>query len=524
MAKVEADTPAALTPLIEEPNARRTAYRRRKDEYDYLRIHPADEQKHLKEGWEGHKSTQSHRWLKRRKSVDRLLEDQVWCLFFKMGYPVLNGPRFRISYKRPDGSTGSKQVDVFAKDDETSIVVECKAREVRGRRALQKDIHETENLQKAFSQSIRSHFGNGYNPKIIWVYATSNIIWAEKDLERAEAANIRVITENELQYFEAFISHIGTAGRYQFLAEFLEGQQIPGMSNIKVPAVKGRFGAHTYYSFVASARHLLKIAFVNHQALNHPDGKPAYQRMINKKRIADIGTFIQKGGYFPTNLLLNFVEECRFDQISNKENSDKNTKFGWLSLPSKYKSAWVIDGQHRLYGFSNIDSQFLDRSLFVLAFEKMDPKTEAELFITINHEQRSVSKSLLVTLQADLKIGSGDPKEAISALASSLVRTLNSDNTSPFFRRFEIPGVSPSPTQNLTVGETVKGLIRSNLLGRALPKKTKVPGFLCGTTDDQTLIRARKILNEYFRSIMDANPDRWEKGKLAHISTNPGIS
>ncbi len=245
--------------------------------------------------------------------------------------------------------------------------------------------------------------------------------------------------------------------------------------------------------------------------------------MINKKRISDIGTFIQQGGYFPTNLLVNFVEECRFDQISNKENSDKNTKFGWLYLPGKYKSAWVIDGQHRLYGFSNIDDKFLDRSLFVLAFEKMDAKTEADLFITINHEQRSVSKSLLVTLQADLKLGSDDPKEAISALASSLVRLLSSDNTSPFFRRFEVPGVAAAEGQNLTVGETVKGLIKSNLLGRALPKKSKVPGYLSGKTDDDTLARAKKVLNVYFRSIMDANPQRWEAGKAGHISTNPGM-
>lgn len=77
--------------------------------------------------------------------------------------------------------------------------------------------------------------------------------------------------------------------------------------------------------------------------------------------------------------------------------------------------------------------------------------------------------------------------------------------------------------QNLTVGETVKGLIRSNLLGRALPKKSKVPGYFSGQTDEETLSRARKIINAYFRSIMDANPVRWEKGKAGHISTNPGI-
>jgi DNA sulfur modification protein DndB len=511
-----------LTPLV-GPESLRSAFRRRKDAYEYLKIPPGEQKRYLQENWQVHKEMVSHLWLKRPKSAEAMLEDRIWCLFYRMGYTRISDEEFQIKFKSGDGTFGTKRISVLAFDDETAVVVECKAREHRGRRTLQKDIDDLASQQKRLASSIRSSLGKNANPKIIWLFATSNIIWAEKDAEQADDANIRVITENELQYFEAFVAHIGTAGRYQFLAEFLEGQEIPNLQNVRVPAVKGRFGAHTYYSFVVSARHLLKIAFVNHQALNHPDGRPAYQRMINKKRIADIGTFIQNGGYFPTNILVNFTESCRFDLLSNKDNADQNIKFGWLYLPSSYKSAWIIDGQHRLYGFSNIPDQFLEGSLFVVAFEKMDTKTEADLFITINHEQKSVSKSLLVTLQADLKLGSGDPKEAISALGSALVRALNNDNTSAFYRRFEIPGVVPIDSQNLTIAEAVKGLVRSNLLGKALPKKTKVPGYFSGQTDEETLVRARKITNGYFRAIMDANPGRWEKGRSAFVCVNPGV-
>src|SRR5690606_12242957 len=154
--------------------------------------------------------------------------------------------------------------------------------------------------------------GSGYNPKILWLYVTENIIWNEVDLEKAEAAGIRVITENELQYFEAYISHVGTAGRHQFLAEFFQGQEIPELRDIRVAATKGRFGNDTFYAFTTSARHLLKIAFVNHQALNHPDSRPAYQRMVSKSRLKKISEFIEGGGYFPTNILVNFTETCRF--------------------------------------------------------------------------------------------------------------------------------------------------------------------------------------------------------------------
>jgi DGQHR domain-containing protein len=520
--KVGLEREEALGPLVDQGSLR-TTFRRRRDPFLYKKVSSEEEQSHLDDGWVVHKPIRSYTWMKKAKSPDARLEDRVWCLLFQMGYPVLSAEKFRIQYKNSDGTKTWKRIDVFAKDDETVIIVECRARETRGRKALQKEIEEIEQTQRKIGQAVRSHFGGGFNPKIIWLFATANVIWAEKDVERAEHANLRIITENELQYFEAFVSHIGTAGRYQFLAEFLEGQQIPHLENVRIPAVRGRFGAHVYYSFVISARHLLKIAFVNHQALNHPDGRPAYQRMINKKRINDIGAFIQRGGYFPTNILVNFTESCRFDLLSNKDNADPNIKFGLLYLPSKFKSAWVIDGQHRLYGFSNTPDRFLDTSLFVLAFEKMDTKTEADLFITINHEQRSVPKGLLVTLQADLKLGSGDPKESISALASALVRIINSDNTSPFFRRFEIPGILPTETQNLTIAEAVKGLVRSNLFGRVLPKKSKIPGFFSGQTDDETLARARKITNGYFRSIMDANSVRWEKGRSAYICVNPGI-
>jgi DGQHR domain-containing protein len=512
-----------LAPLVQDEAALRAAYRRRLDQYDYVKIHPADEAKYAGLGWESHKRLKSSLRVKKQKSKDKTLEDRLWCLLYSMGYDVLSGDNFKIAYKRADGSIGEKQVDVFAKDQDTAIVIECKARELLGRRALQKDIHETENLQKGFAHSIRTHFAPDYKPKILWIYATENIIWNEKDVERAGAANIRIVTENELQYFEAFIAHIGTAGKYQFLAEFLDGQDIPNLSNIKVVAARGYFGKHKYYSFTVSARHILKIAFVNHRALNHPDGRPAYQRMIIKKRIKDIGLFIQNGGFFPTNILLNFVENCRFDLLSNKDSADGNVVFGWLYLPKRYKSAWVIDGQHRLYGFSNLPEKLLDTPLFVLAFEKMDNQTEAELFITINHEQKSVSKSLLVALQADLKLGSGDPREALSALASALIRQMGNDSTTPLFRRFSTPGIAPSESQNLTLAEAVKGLVRSGLLGRVIARKSRLPGFLSGQTDSETLKRARYVLSGYFGAIMASNPDRWRRGRAAYVCVNPGI-
>ena len=152
----------------------------------------------------------------------------------------------------------------------------------------------------------------------------------------------------------------------------------------------------------------------------------------------------------------------------------------------------------------------------------MPVEKEADLFITINHKQKSVPKSLLVSLLADIRMGSGEPTTALSALASGVVRALNTDKSSPLFRRFSTPGVPPDPSQNLTISETVNGLRRSCLIGK-LSGKTLAPGPLSAATDEETVVRATKVLGAYFEDVRAANPERWEGGRDDFIATNPGI-
>lgn len=520
--EIEEEKSNFLNPLIIGSKALQVVARKRKSRFQFKTVHHADVETEVSNGWEVQKVNKTSTRMKRPKPHPIHLEDRSWALFYSMGYLVLNGENFNIHFVRDDGSSGKKQIDVYAEDEETVIVAECKSRDRRGRRSLQKDIHETEALQRYFRKSIYSRYKNRPKPKIIWLYITRNIIWSTPDLDRANGAKIQIITENELQYFETFIKHMGPAGKYQILGEFLRNQKIPNLSDRRVPAIRGTIGGSTFYSFVTTPRHLLKISFINHQALNHPDGRPAYQRMISSRRIKEISQFLKKGGYFPTNLLVNFSEEPRFDFLSNKENTDPGIKFGWLTLPQKYRSAWIIDGQHRLYGYSHLDDSYLDQSLFVIAFEKMAVQREADLFITINHKQKSVPRSLLMSLLADIRLGDSDPSTSLSALASAVVRSLNISITGPLGRRFSLPDIPAEPGQNLTISEGVKGLRRSGLIGKVV-KNITYPGPLCGETDEETIIRATEMLNAYFDEILQATPGRWNAGKDAYIATNPAL-
>lgn len=190
-----------LSPLISEREDKKSLARKKANQYLYKTVIEVDLDDNLNKGWEISKKNKRSYRLKRMKSHDVFLEDKVWCLIDKMGYTEMNGEKFTIKFHRDDGTQSKKQIDVFGCDNETAIVVECKSKIDRGRRTLQKDIHETIYLKDFIRKSIFKHYEGKPLPKIVWIYATNNIIWSEADVERARAGDIIIITENELQYF-----------------------------------------------------------------------------------------------------------------------------------------------------------------------------------------------------------------------------------------------------------------------------------------------------------------------------------
>jgi DGQHR domain-containing protein len=474
-------------------------------------------------GWIVDKKLVKKTRLKKQKLIDERLENRCWTLLFKLGYPEMNqGRNFSVLIERKGADPIRKQIDIFAKDDETVVVIECKACEKMSKRSLQKDIEEFANLKGPIARSVHGHYGPRFKPKIIWLFATENIIWSKPDKERAAGERIRVVTERELRYYAQVAEYLGKAARYQFLAEFLKDEQIPELKNMTVPAIRGKLGCRKFFCFVTRPRDLLKISFVNHRTLNDPEGAPTYQRLVSKSRIRDIAKFIKEGGYFPTNILINFTNGVRFDQSFHDDVAD--VTYGNLYLPDRYRSAWIIDGQHRLYGFSPAEDKFLDQNIVVIAFERMSKSEEAQLFVTINHEQKSVPKHLLDDLEGELKWGSDVPTERIGAIASRLINCLNTDVGLPFYNRLTQQGIPSTNKTCLTIPAIKDALRRSALLGKAAANNTVYDrGPLSGTSDTDTLERARAALNAYFEHIRTANIQQWEKGREGFLCTNVGV-
>ena len=177
-----------------------------------------------------------------------------------------------------------------------------------------------------------------------------------------------------------------------------------------------------------------------------------------------------------------------------------------------------------LYGYAHSGEDFLDDNIVVIAFENLKKVEEANLFVNINHEQKSVPKTLLDDLEGELKWGSDIPSERIGAISARLIGILNSDIGEPFYNRVTQPGITATEHTCLTVPAFKDGLRRSELLGRSiLKRKVYERGPLSGVTDSDTLDRARIAINQYYSIIRDSNIMQWEKGRGGYLSTNIAV-
>lgn len=269
-----------LGELASTDAARVTEYRSRKGRYAQQTFRRDEAEYAASEGWELVRENQSSLRFQKLKPHDAQLENEFWCLLYHFGYPNLNvGRNFQVEITTSGRTTVSKQIDVFAYDDETVIVAECKSCETRTKRQMQKDIGEFASNQRLIANTLRRHFGRDFEQKIIWLFVTRNVDWSEPDLARAAEANVQIITEKELFYYKEIAKRIGRSARYQFQAEFLAGTKVKALSR-KVFALRTSFGQHKAYAFFASPSAVLPISFVNHRDLRDPNSAPSYQRLL----------------------------------------------------------------------------------------------------------------------------------------------------------------------------------------------------------------------------------------------------
>ena len=480
------------------------------------------------DGWRVVRKNAKSTRMAKEKPADEQLEDKVWSILAQMGFKEMSkGRLFTIAVEE---GLPPRQIDVFAKDDETIIIVECTQRDTPGKKSMANLIEKIRAIRASLLKSIRKAYGQQAKFKIKYVIATKNISWSDVDLDKCCEAGIAVVADNEIDYYEALAQHLKHAARYQFLAHMFGGQKIDGLAR-EVVATRGRMGGDTFYTFLIRPDELLKIAYVGHKASRDIENLETYQRMLLPRRLKRIAEYINDGGKFPTNIVINLKTIKRTSLKFDVKEKCGDEAFGLLHLPPNYASAWIIDGQHRLYGYAYARDKPGFKNdmtvLPVLAYENLPPDKEMNLFIDINSQQVRVSQGLLVELYADLHWKSSDPEEAFKALLSRIASRLNSDRTSPLHNRMVMTGKKKTQYRCLTQTSIRDGLAVSKLLG-TIARGAIIPGPLSTAKAgayDENLKKGISVLSDCLRMFESALPSHWKlgDGPGGYLCTNNGI-
>ncbi|SDX55040.1 DGQHR domain-containing protein [Paenibacillus sp. CF384] len=480
--------------------------------YNYSNFEPELQAKRENEGWNLDKILKKSVRMKKAKPQDEQFEDEVWCLFASLGFQYMNRDRY---LQFPYGSNGAatKQVDVFAVDDETILFIECKCAQSGKKGDFKKDIEAISGFRNGLFAEARKLFP-GKRQK--YIFATKNYELSDNDRARMKELEIQHFDEYTIMYFSELTRHLGRSARYQLLGSLFQGKKINAMEN-KVPAIEGSMGGHKYYAFSIEPEKLLKIAYVLHRNEANNELMPTYQRLIKKSRLDAIQKFVNGGGFFPNSLIISIdSNNLKFD-IASPQVESSVSRIGILHLPQLYRSAYIIDGQHRLYGYA--DSKYSNtNSIPVVAFLNLNKEKQVELFMEINENQKSVPKNLKNSLNADLLWDSEDWNKQRQALRLRIAEKLGEVQSSPLFSRVKI-GENETISNNYISTDTIEIALKST---KFLSKYSKMNSIIENGTFDKgnneaTLKVLYPFISHCLSYIKEGAEEEWENDEPKRI-------
>ena len=480
--------------------------------------------------WVEHKSNKRTVVLKKQKPHHVVFEDRLWSILARMGFTTLNDKGFRLPYA-VDESIPGKQIDAFAADDETIIVVECKSSQVMRKMHFSKELNEYDKVISGGNRVLKKAFSDKH--KIRYIFATNNIELSDNDRNRLAELQMFHFNQDDINYYEQLLSTVGSAAKYQLLGRLFRDIDIPAFEN-KIPAIRGKMGLNHFYSFSIEPEKLLKISYILHR-VNVNNSDRGYQRLIKRGRLKEIEEFINGGGYFPNSVIINIDtrrgEPLNFDQLSCTHDS-KITEPVVLHLPKRYHSAFIIDGQHRLYGYAGSKYK-KSNSIPVVAFENLPASDQIEFFRQINSKQKPVSKNLLTTIGAELMWNSDKYEEGLTAFMSKLLQDLGERDYSPLYGCIILGDKTKTAKTCVTLDTVITyGLKKGAFFAKVNKKRLESTGHLWvdpkagGPTEYTPMLeKSFQFFRVYFAHIKEKTESIWNLGSApgGFVAMNIGV-
>jgi len=144
-------------------------------------------------------------------------------------------------------------------------------------------------------------------------------------------------------------------------------------------------GSHRFYTLTMPSDVLARTCFVT---TRNEDPKQGFQRVLDRERAQQIADYIDTGfGTIPNSIVLSAQPDAELAVLGRGKTIEfSDTKRAFL----------VLDGQHRVYGFSLAKTSL---RVPVVIYNGLSRQDETRLFIDINTKQRPVPNELLLDIK-----------------------------------------------------------------------------------------------------------------------------
>jgi len=427
--------------MMSEEDALKIKFKAKNTEFDTISRPHNEVEDYEKMGYSVVRSSARKTTMTRKKDHGVQFEDDIWCMFYKLGFRILNGDE-KLIVKWGMSEEDTQQLDVVAVGENAIFVVECKAAQSSVARSFKSELNNVEHYMEGAADALQQIYGK--DKRVKFLFATRNYRIYDEDTARMANAGIFHLNDNSYNYINNLIKSYKESVIYQFYGLMFKDELIND-EVIKIPVLKGKMGKRDYYIFSIEPSTLLKIGFILHRTRVNDSMAPTYQRLLVPSRLKGITKFIDGGGYFPNSIIINFDatnEDLKIKFAPIRAEKDSQSEFGFLRIPNAYGIAYIIDGQHRVYGYAQSQHKE-DSTIPVVAFDGMESEEQLKIFMEINENQKAVSPSLRLDLEEDLYWKSTRLDSRMKALRSSCIKALAANSNYVLYNKISV-GEDPS--------------------------------------------------------------------------------
>jgi len=444
-------------------------------------------------------------------------ETRIWRLFHNMGAVYLNrdDPRNSSKFLTIGHNKNKKQVDVFAVIRDYAIIVSCTTSTRKNNINEKED--ELKEYNETFSKRIDKIFTlkNGKKLKKLFIVAVKDWEIDQDDINLYTNSLVKFLPKHETEYLEnIYTSSQNKVFTFNQFLGFL-AKDVDSDEKVNVFALKTEVEGGTSYTFSLPAYEVIPSCVIAHRKAvgNYADRAASstyYQRILKNNRLKSVSKFInERNSPFVDSILLGYRgnKEPKFDtSFSGKIDNTYSKNCGILSMPKSPGLFHVIDGQHRLFGFTAAKEELAKKlPLTFNLLVDLDIEEEATYFVDINQGSKSVDASLLKEIELVTK------GETTETLATAISIDCREQENSPFKG---LISDSENSSKNFKITSIIDGLKEENFFSQGNDARDS---WKKGTLSMGSWGYSREVhgqlINKFFSDIKTKIPNQWQAGK-----------